>query len=101
MKDEAFNTGKESEAMKRLTLHRIASSLLVSSFAYLNFPFSFLHLSPILLLLVIFALFFFLFFLFVSPFLPIPPFKIFSRNITSAQGKATCRLRTDSHQRSI
>jgi hypothetical protein len=25
--DEAFNAGKESEAMKRLTLHRIASSL--------------------------------------------------------------------------
>jgi hypothetical protein len=25
--DEAFNAGKKSEAMKRLTLHRIASSL--------------------------------------------------------------------------
>jgi hypothetical protein len=25
--DEAFNAGKEIEAMKRLTLHRIASSL--------------------------------------------------------------------------
>ncbi len=32
--DEAFNAGKEIEAMKRLTLHRIASSLLLSSFAY-------------------------------------------------------------------
>ncbi len=31
--DEAFNAGKKSEAMKRLTLHRIASSLLVPSFA--------------------------------------------------------------------
>jgi hypothetical protein len=31
--DEAFNAGKETEAMKRLTLHRIASSLLVPSFA--------------------------------------------------------------------
>ncbi len=29
--DEAFNAGKEIEAMKRLTLHRIASSLHCSS----------------------------------------------------------------------
>jgi hypothetical protein len=27
LSDEAFNAGKEIEAMKRLTLHRIASSL--------------------------------------------------------------------------
>ncbi len=32
--DEAFNAGKETEAMKRLTLHRIASSLLVPSFGW-------------------------------------------------------------------
>jgi hypothetical protein len=31
--DEAFNADKEIEAMKRLTLHRIASSLLVPSSA--------------------------------------------------------------------
>ncbi len=30
--DEAFNVGTEIEAMKRLTLHRIASSLLLPSF---------------------------------------------------------------------
>jgi hypothetical protein len=30
--DEAFNPDKEIEAMKRLTLHRIASSLLLPSF---------------------------------------------------------------------
>ena len=34
--DEAFNTGKEIEAMKRLTLHHIASSLLVPSFVFGN-----------------------------------------------------------------
>jgi hypothetical protein len=33
--DEAFNIGKEIKAMKRLTLHRIASSLLVLSFVYI------------------------------------------------------------------
>ncbi len=32
--DEAFNAGKEIEAMKRLMLHRIASSLLLPSFGY-------------------------------------------------------------------
>jgi hypothetical protein len=32
--DEAFNTGKEVEVMKRLTLHCIASSLLLPSFAH-------------------------------------------------------------------
>ncbi len=30
--DEAFNSGKEIEAMKHLMFHRIASSLLVLSF---------------------------------------------------------------------
>jgi hypothetical protein len=32
IKDEAFNAGKEIEATKPLTLHHIASSLLVPSF---------------------------------------------------------------------
>jgi hypothetical protein len=31
--DETFNAGKEIEAMKRLMLYRIASSLLLPSFA--------------------------------------------------------------------
>jgi hypothetical protein len=34
LSDEAFNAGKEIEAMKHLTLHRIASSLLLPSFDY-------------------------------------------------------------------
>ncbi len=33
-RNEAFNTGKEIEAKKRLAFHRITSSLLLPSFAY-------------------------------------------------------------------
>jgi hypothetical protein len=44
-----FNAGKEIEAMKRLTLHRIASPLLLSSFAHMfalpQFPPQ-VHFSP-------------------------------------------------------
>jgi hypothetical protein len=36
--DEAFNAGKEIEAMNRLTLHRIASSLLLPSFGPVFLP---------------------------------------------------------------
>ncbi len=34
MKQWSFNAGKEIKAMKRLMLHRIASSFLLPSFAY-------------------------------------------------------------------